>query len=157
VTRCAYIRPLLLSAAAYTLAGGYVHLRAWLDVYRHVPTQIPGAWVVRLGFPSTAAASVVLAAALALAATRFPKLAIPAVAATTLFQIGSLGVLVATRVGSAFGWTESGWTGAAGQIRAAEAGALAMLGLTAVYMFVTRTRTPAPALDSPRVVPLAAA
>jgi hypothetical protein len=157
VTRSAYIRPLLLSAAVYTLAGGYVHLRAWLDIYRHVPAQIPGAWVVRLGFPVTAAVSVVLVAALVVAATRVPKLALPVIAANAAFQMASLGVLIGTRVTSVFGWTESGWTGPAGQIRAAEAGTLVMLGLTAVYMFVTRTRTSSPASESPRAVPLAAA
>ena len=119
--------PLLLAAALYTLAGGWVHLREWLDVYRDVPATIPGAALVRIGFPLDAGLSLVLGAALVFCALRRSRLT-PAVAAATGFmQAGSLAVLIGTRVGTVFGWTEPAWTRGAEQSRAVETGALLML------------------------------
>ena len=56
--------PLLLALAALVAAGGYVHLREWLGSYRSLPSAVPGAAVVKVGFPITAAISVVLAVVL---------------------------------------------------------------------------------------------
>jgi hypothetical protein len=56
--------PLLLSAALFTAAGGYVHLREWVHTYRAIPASAPGSALVRIGFPVNAAASAVLALAL---------------------------------------------------------------------------------------------
>src|SRR4051812_41373092 len=43
--------PLILIAALFVLAGGYVHLREWQDTYRSLPSIVPGRDVVRIGFP----------------------------------------------------------------------------------------------------------
>ena len=130
--------PLFFSAAMYSLFGGYVHLREWLNGYRLIPSRVPGSWVVRDGFILNAAVSVVLVGALVLAATKLPKLTVPALLGNAAFQVGSLGILIATRVGSVFGWAEPVWTQGADQARAAEIGALVMLGLTGLLYFRTR-------------------
>lgn len=119
-----FTRPLFFSVALYTLMGGYVHLTEWLDGYRAIPSSVPGAFVVKLGFPLQAATSVVLALVLVLAATKLPKLIVPALAGNLAFQLSSLGILIATRVGSVFGWAEPRWTAGADQARAAELGAI---------------------------------
>jgi len=120
-------RPMLLAAAAFTVAGGYVHLREWLDTYRDVPSSAPGSWLVRIGFPVDAGLSVVAAVVLVLAATRLPKLTVPATVATLLFQAGSLAFLIGSRTGTVLGWTEPTWTPGAEQSRALELAAMAAL------------------------------
>ena len=46
---------LLIVVAAVFVAAEGIHLREWLDTYRHVPASVPGAAVVRVGFPVNAA------------------------------------------------------------------------------------------------------
>ena len=145
MTRSTILRPMLLAAAVFTAAGGYIHLREWLNTYRHLPASAPGAWVVRLGFPVNAAASLVLAVALVLAATKLPRLGVAAFMATVGFQASSLGVLIATRTGSVFGWTEPIWTPGANQSRAVEIGALFTLGVLGALFVATRPTAMAPA------------
>lgn len=129
--------PLFLSAALYSLMGGYVHLTEWLDIYRNIPSSVPGAFVVKVGFPLQAATAFALALVIVVAATKVPKLIGPALVANLLFQISSLGVLIATRVGSVLGWAEPQWTPGANQARAAELGAIVMTGLSlAVYRYL---------------------
>lgn len=125
-------RPLVLAAATYTLLGGYVHLNEWLNGYRNIPASVPGSWVVRIGFPLNTAASVLLAAVLILAALRLPKLVVPTLAANVGFQLSSLGILIATRVGSVFGWAEPSWTPGANRARAVEIGAVLLSALAVV-------------------------
>ena len=96
---------------------------------------------MREGFIVNFAASVVLAAALVAVATKLPKLTVPVILANVAFQISSLGILIATRVGSVFGWAEPVWTNGANQARAAELGAIVMLGLTGVLYFTARGAT----------------
>ena len=135
---------MLLAAAAFSTAGGYIHLREWLDSYRGVPASSPGGWVVRIGFPVNAAASLLLAIALLLVATGLPRLVVPALVASIGFQAGSLGVLIATRTGSVFGWSEPVWTHGADQTRAVEIGALLALAAAGALFTATRTSRPVP-------------
>lgn len=127
MARSALNRPMLVAAAAFTAAGGYVHLTEWLDTYRDIPSEAPGSWLVRIGFPVNAALSAVAAVALVLAATKLPKLLLPAVVGTFLFQAGSLGFLIGSRTGTVLGWTEPIWTPGAEQSRALEIAAMAAL------------------------------
>ena len=122
--------PLLLAAALFVAAGGFVHLREWLDTYRQVPASAAGAAVVRIGFPINAAASLVIALALAFTAVRRTRFAPHVVATAILFQAASLAGLILTRTGTVLGWTEPIWTLGADQSRAVEIGAL--ISLTAV-------------------------
>lgn len=119
--------PLLLAAALFVSAGGFVHLREWLDTYRHVPASAVGAAVVRVGFPLNAAASVLLAVGLVFCAVRRTRFAPHIVAAAILFQAASLASLILTRTGSVLGWAEPVWTLGANQSRAVELGALVSL------------------------------
>jgi hypothetical protein len=129
-------------AAVFVLAGGWIHLREWLDTYRHVPAGVDGAFVVRLGFPVNAVASVVLAAALLVAVMRSDRLLPAVVAATAAFEAASLVTLVLSRTGSVLGWAEPTWTVGAEQSRAVEIGALLLLGgVAALRTTARRTRT----------------
>lgn len=83
--------------------------------------------MVRLGFPLNAAASFVLAVALAVLVVHRSRWSPYIVSAAFLLQTSSLAVLIATRTGSVFGWTEPSWTAAANQTRAVEVGALIVL------------------------------
>ncbi len=119
--------PLLLAIAALVAAGGYVHLREWLGSYRSLPAAVPGAAVVKIGFPITAAISAVLAIVLVVMALRrqdWNRTTVVVLGATALFQAVSLAVVVLSRTDSVFGWSEAAWTRGAGQIRAVEIGAL---------------------------------
>lgn len=123
-------RGFLLAVAAYVAAGGYVHLREWLNTYRDVPGSVPGAEVVTVGFPVNVAASAVLAGALIAAGLGWIRrrgLVNALLAATAAFQLGSLAVLVGTRYGTVLGWSERVWTRGAEQSLALELGALAVL------------------------------
>jgi hypothetical protein len=137
MTRTTLTRPMLLAAAAFTAAGGYIHLTEWLDTYRDTPSEAPGSWLVRIGFPVNAAVSAVAVVALVLAATRLPKLAVPAVVGTFLFQAGSLAFLIGSRTGTVLGWTEPIWTPGAEQSRAVEIAAMVALVVAAA---LRRTR-----------------
>lgn len=122
--------PLVLAIAAFVAAGGYIHLREWLDTYRSIPSSVPGSAVVRLGFPVNAAISFLLAAllvAVALRASRTNRATNVVLGATALFQIGSLASLILSRTDSVFGWSEAVWTRGADQSRAVEIGALVIL------------------------------
>jgi hypothetical protein len=108
-------------------AGGFIHLREWLDIYRLVPADVPGAAVVRVGFPVNTAASLVFAIALVLVFRRHSRLTQPVIFAALAVQAASLATLIATRIGSVFGWSESTWTPGAEQTRAVEAAAIVAL------------------------------
>ena len=127
-------RPMLIAAALYTVAGGYIHIREWLDGYRAVPASAPGSAMVRIGFPLNAGLSLVLAAVLVVAAIRLPRLIVPAALATFAFQAASLAFLIGSRLGTVLGWTEPVWTTAAEQARAVEIGALVTL-VVAVLLY----------------------
>jgi hypothetical protein len=144
-------RPMLLAASAFVAAGGWVHLREWLDTYRAVPADAPGAWLVRIGFPVHAGLSALAAVAVLLAATRLPSILGPVLAATAAFQAGALATVVATRTGTVFGWTEPSWTLGAEQSRAL--GAAALVALAVVVGLRRLGGQPEPA---PRLGPLAA-
>lgn len=143
--------PLVLASAAFVAAGGYIHLREWLETYRDVPSEAPGAFVVRLGFPVNAGVSLLIA--IALVATVFVAQQVqPLVIVTAfLFQAGSLAVLIGTRIGTVFGWTEPGWSPGATQTRAVEIAA--MVCLAAAFALTVR-RAPAEMLSAPRPVRL---
>ena len=115
-----------LGLALFVAAGGYVHLREWLDHYRHLPSGVPGAWVVKVGFPVNAAVSGFLAVTLVVIAVSGTdrRVGPVMVGSTALFQLGSLAALILTRTGSVFGWSEQVWTRGAEQSRAVEIGAL---------------------------------
>lgn len=119
--------PLLVAAAVYTVGGGVVHLREWLDLYRDIPAAIAGSAVVRIGFPANTVLSVGIAVLLLVVARRGGRLLPFAVAGALLFQAGSLAALVVSRTGSLLGWTEATWAGGASQVLLTEVGALVML------------------------------
>ncbi len=126
-----FTAPLLVVAASFVAAGGYVHLREWLDTYRHVPAGAAGSVVVRVGFPLNAALSLVLAAALVYNACRRSRFTPHVIVAAVAFQAASLGVLIATRTGTFLGWSEPSWTLGADQTRAVQIGALVSLAAAA--------------------------
>jgi hypothetical protein len=121
----------LLVAAAFVGAGGFIHLREWLNTYRDVPASVPGADVVRVGFPLNAALSAVIAVALVVAAFSASRRFIVIVTASALlFQAGSLATLILSRTGSVLGWSEHDWSPAADQTRAVEIVALIAVAVT---------------------------
>ncbi|HEV2811332.1 MAG TPA: hypothetical protein VGV93_13160 [Acidimicrobiales bacterium] len=126
--------PLLLVAAVFVAAGGFVHLRDWLEIYRSVPSSVAGAAVVRVGFPVNVGVSVVLAVALVITVFRWRRFIPVVVGATLVFQAASLAALIVSRTGSLAGWMEPVWTVGANQSRAVEIGAMAAL--TAVVAIV---------------------
>jgi len=140
---------LLLLSAVFVAGGGFVHLREWLETYRHVPTSLPGAAVVRVGFVINAAASAVLVVALVAAVFARRRVAVLFVASTALFEAASLATLIQTRRGSVLGWMETGWSRGATQSRAVEIGALVALGAAAALLTFAR-REPV----GPRAAPL---
>ncbi len=119
--------PLVVAAAAFVGAGGFIHLRDWLDIYRRVPASAPGAAVVRVGFPINAGLSLLLAVALVVTMFAFRRFAPLVVGASVVFEAGSLGVLILSRTGNVAGWMEPVWTDGANQTRAVEIGAMAAL------------------------------
>jgi hypothetical protein len=121
-------------ASIFITAGGVIHLRLWLDLYRHLPASSPGASVVRVGFPINVAVSAVVAGALLFIAARpRSRAATLVICAAVAFQVASLATLVATRTGSVLGWSEPSWIGGPEQSRAVEVGALlALVALAAV-------------------------
>ena len=127
------VRPLLFASALYVVAGGVVHLMQWTDGYRRIPSEVAGSWLVRDGFPLNALVSFLGAAALVWMLVRPTARLVPIVAANLTLQIGSLTLLIATRMTSVFGWSEPVWTSGANQARGVEIGALAMLMLTAAF------------------------
>lgn len=144
---------LVAIAAALVAAGGWVHLREWLDIYRDVPSSTPGAFVVTVGFPAQVAVSLGAVLALLLAAVRWRRLLPVILAATLLFQIGALVSLVLTRTGSFLGWSEPIWTTGADQTRALELGAIGALLLVAAVLGLERrqsnpTLSPPPSVDA---------
>lgn len=128
-------------AAMFVAAGGYVHLREWLDVYRDVPSALPGAAVVKVGFPANVATSALaVVAILAVAIRRMRRWVLPVGAAVLAFQVGSLVVLVLTRTGSVLGWSEPTWTDAAEVTRAVEVAAIVALATwLAAHRWLPRT------------------
>jgi hypothetical protein len=146
--------PLVIAAAAFVAAGGYVHAREWLDGYRDVPAAAPGAFLVRVGFPLNAAMSllvaVTLVATLFVARRRAPVV----VAGAMAFQAVSLAVLIGTRVGSVLGWTEPVWTRGADQARAVGIGAIvALVGVVAVSAAARRMPVALAPIRSGRALP----
>jgi hypothetical protein len=115
---------LILTAAVLILAGGYVHLHEWFQTYRAIPAAVPGAAVVRVGFPLNAATSLAVAGALVATVLHFVRYTVVVIVAAIVFQAASLAALVLSRTGSVFGWTEPVWTPAANQTRVVEVGAL---------------------------------
>jgi hypothetical protein len=152
MTRTTRTRPMLLAAAAFTAAGGYVHLREWSETYRDVPSAAPGSWLVRIGFPLNAGVSALAAVALVLAATRLPRLAVPAIVGTFLVQAGSLAFLIGSRTGTVLGWTEPVWTPGAEQIRALEIAAMVALVVAAALRRAEPAGAPAPSGAAPASV-----
>jgi len=129
--------PIVVLASMFVAAGGSIHLREWLDTYRHVPAGAPGAALVRVGFPLNTAVSILLVVALALAFYRQSRLLLAATVIAFAFEAMSLTTLIATRTGSVLGWSESMWTLGADQSRAVEIAALVALAALAA---MTRLR-----------------
>lgn len=140
----------LLSAAVLILAGGYVHLREWLETYRDVPASVPGAAVVRVGFPVNAVVSLAIAVSLVATMLRLARYTTTIVLAAITFQAASLATLILSRTGSVFGWREPVWTHGANQARAVEIGALIALAAALAIIRVQR-RAATPSHSSPAV------
>lgn len=143
---------LAVEGALFVAAGGLVHLREWVDTYRDVPSAAPGALVVTLGFPVNAAASLLLAAALVVAAVKVRRLLPAAIAANLALQLGSLAALVLSRQASIFGWSEPRWTAGAKQTLVVELAALAHLAALG-GLAVLQRRRPAEGGRTPVVQP----
>jgi hypothetical protein len=138
--------PLLVLGAVFVAAGGMVHLREWLDIYREVPASLPGAAVVRIGFPANAVASLVIAGSLLVAVFATRRIARGVALAGLAFQAASFAALIASRTGTVFGWMETGWSRGANQTRAVEIGAMVSLAAATALIGVGRcSRTPDPA------------
>ena len=151
------VSPLLLAVAALVAAGGYVHLREWLGSYRSLPSAVPGAAVVKVGFPITAAISVVLAVVLVATALRrqdWNRTAAVVLGVTAVFEAVSLAVLILSRTDSVFGWSEPAWTRGADQIRAVEVGALICLFQVAGLRAMMRQRSTATRFVESSALPL---
>lgn len=121
-----FVTPLVVAAGIFVLAGGFVHAREWWDVYRDLPSSVPGAAVVRVGFPINALVSAVVAGALLVAALR-PAWLSAVVGVALALQVGSAAALVASSEGTLLGWSEPGYSLAARQALAVEAGAVLCL------------------------------
>jgi len=130
--------PLVLAAAAFIAAGGYIHLREWLDTYRDLPSGVPGSAVVRVGFPINVGLSVLLAVALVVTLFAGRRLAPLVIAAAVAFEAGSLAALILSRTGSLAGWMEPVWTRGANQTRAVEIGAIVALAAAAAMAAAQR-------------------
>lgn len=139
-------RVLLVSGAVLTAAGAFVHLREWLDTYRDLPAGVPGSWLVRLGFPVYVVIGVVLTAMLLVASVSLGRLVMYVSASAVMFHGVALAMLIASRTGTVFGWTEPQWTTAAEQSRAVEIGALLFLSASIASDLRARGR---PAHESP--------
>lgn len=132
--------PLAAAAALFVAAGGFVHLREWLEVYRDVPDSVSGSEVVTAGFPITAAASVLAVLALLGAALWRPAWLRIVAAATLAFQASAIGALIISREDSLFGWMEPTYNQAAEQALTVEIGAVLALGaLLALDLVVRRS------------------
>ena len=144
--------PLVLASAVFIAAGGFIHLREWLETYRDVPSQAPGADLVRVGFPLNAGLSLLVALALVATLVVARRFQLVAVAGAMAFQAGSLAVLIGTRIGTVAGWTEPVWTMGADQTRAVEIGALLCLGALMLVRLVDGrlTMPPEPAARAVR-------
>jgi hypothetical protein len=145
--------PLVIAAAVFVAAGGVIHLREWLDSYRDLPSGVPGAAVVKVGFPVNAAVSAVVAVALVATLFTMRDRAVYVVFAAIAFQAVSLASLIISRTGSLFGWMEPVWTDGANQIRAVEIAAL--VALVASLAVSGRRRTAEPGLRASSAGPLA--
>ena len=132
---------LLTVGAVLVAAGGVVHLREWLEIYRHVPAAAEGSVVVRVGFPINTAASLLVATALGVCAWRRSRFTPQVVVTAVLLQVGSLAALIASRTGSFLGWSEPSWTAGAKQAGAIEIGAVISLAAVAVIAVLRRRNT----------------
>jgi hypothetical protein len=105
---------------------------------------VPGAAVVRVGFPVNAAVSVMLAVALLATGWRWkPFLTIVAASAFAFeaASLASLASLILSRTGSVLGWKEPVWTDGANQARLVEVIALvALAGVMATPRFLSARR-----------------
>ena len=119
--------PLLLAAAAFVAAGGYVHAREWSEIYRDVPASVPGSEVVTIGFPVNVAVSAIVVVALVVSAAWRPGWARIVAVGALAFQAASIGALVVTHEASLFGWTQPVYTPGAQQSLAVEVGAVVCL------------------------------
>ena len=132
---------LIMTAAAFVATGGFIHLREWLDTYRNVPASVPGAAVVRIGFPVNAAVSLVLAIALLASVWRWQSSLTIVAASAFAFEAASLASLILSRTGSVLGWKEPVWTDGANQARLVEIVALvALAGFLAAPHFLSARR-----------------
>jgi hypothetical protein len=132
---------LIVTAAAFVAAGGFIHLREWLDTYRNVPASVPGAAVVRVGFPVNAAVSLVVAIALLATLWRWTSQMTVVALSAFAFEAASLASLILSRTGSVLGWKEPVWTDGANQARAVEIIALvALAGVMAAPHFLSARR-----------------
>lgn len=128
----------------FVAAGGFIHAREWLETYRHVPADVAGSAVVRVGFPVNVAISALVTAALVACLATRSRFTPVVAGAALLFQAGALSFLIVSRTGSVFGWQEPAWTLGANQSRAVEIGAL--ITLSAVLMIAAlRRRSSEPA------------
>lgn len=138
VTATRLTAPLLIAAAMFTAAGGFVHLREWSDMYRQLPSSLPGVFMVQGGFIANAVISFVAAGALLFCAIKKNRLSPLVIAGTAAFQVASLITLIATRTSSVFGWSEHIWTLGANETRAVEIGTLLVLALIPLVVNVQR-------------------
>lgn len=134
-----------LVSAIGVLAGGLLHLKIWDSDYRDLPSDagIPGAWVVKTGFPINTAVSVLVAAAVAVCAFGLLRVIRPYLIPVALaVEVASIGALVASRQSSIFGWAEKGYDSQAKQVLLVEIVTVVLLVGAAVLPTLLRRRQP---------------
>lgn len=127
-----------VAAAVLVVIGGVLHLNIWRTDYRgsKLPGSVPGSFVVKVGFPVNAAASLLLAIALVVLAER-----LVVVIAGVLFEAACILTLVLSRGGGVFGWKEQGWGNKPTSVLVAEiAATVALVVLAAVIVGADRGR-----------------
>jgi hypothetical protein len=143
--------PLAIMSAVPLITGGALHLRDWSRTYKAVPWEVPGAWVVRAGFPINGLISVVLAVLLVSSAAKQWSALRYVIAGAVAFQVSSIAALVLSRRGSFLGWTEPVWSVEARQILALEI--LTLVGLAALAISLYTARNERGAQSRPRLAP----
>lgn len=136
-----------LASAVGVLAGGLLHLKIWNSDYRTeelLPSEVPGSWVVKTGFPINAVVSVVVAAAIAACAFGLIRVIRPYILPIALaVEVASIGALIASRQSSIFDWSEKGYDGDAKLVLVVEIVTIVLLIAAAVLPTILRRRSAA--------------
>lgn len=150
---------LALLAAAAVAAGGVLHVLLWDERYRtadQLPSEVPGAWVVKTGFPVNGALSILLALVLAAFAFGFIiRLGRLAVLGAIALEVGSIVALVLSNGDGFFKWTEKGDSDSSRVLRLEIAAIVLLVATLLVDMVRSRAFSDDTAGDAVRAAPAA--